>query len=79
MKVKDIIEMLKTYSQDAEVYITLPPGWYKVDEAEDMDLWKKDGWTLDSVDYVIVPTNADGSDNNSFICFCPLERPEKNI
>lgn len=78
MKVKDVIKELETYNSEAEVFITLPPGWYKEEEADDLSLWKKDGWTLDSVDYVIVPTNADGSDNSSFICFCPLKRPEKD-
>lgn len=76
MKVKELIKKLETYNSEAEVFITLPPGWFKEDEDKNIDLWEKDGWTLDSVDYVIVPTNADGSDNDSFICFCPLKCPD---
>lgn len=66
MKVKEFIERLKTYDPEYEMMITLPPGWYKKEDADNSDLWLQDGWSLDSIDYTVI------SDKDKFVAVCPI-------
>lgn len=67
MKVKEAIEFLKSYDPEREFVITLPPGWYK---NENNDVWGTKGWTIDSIDYFLIP------DKDNIIAVCPLAAPE---
>lgn len=70
MKVKDFIEQLETYDPEYEMMITLPPGWYNEEDVKNRELWNKEGWTLDSIDYVLI------SDKSKIVSICPVVYPE---
>lgn len=71
MKVKELIKKLETYDPEYDMMISLPPGWYKEEDAENEEVWDQDGWTLDSIDYTII------SDTGRFVSVCPISAPEE--
>lgn len=71
MKVKELIKKLETYDPEYDMMIALPPGWYKEEDTENEEIWEKDGWSLDSIDYVII------SDKNRFASVCPINAPKE--
>ena len=71
MKVKELIKKLETYDPEYDMMISLPPGWYKEEDAENEEVWDQDGWTLDSIDYTII------SDMGRFVSVCPISAPEE--
>ena len=71
MKVKELINHLKTYDPEYEMMITLPPGWYSEEDAKNKEIWNKGGWTHDSIDYTLI------FDESKFISVCPIVPPKE--